>query len=65
MMVIEDVDLMARERTHMHGPGEEVLLNNLLDCLLEFDGVRALLDEATSPNARRVSVLWVGLPGGA
>src|SRR6266699_2896678 len=31
MMVIEDVDLIARERTHMHGPGEEVLLNKLLN----------------------------------
>jgi ATP-dependent 26S proteasome regulatory subunit len=37
MMVIEDVDLIARERTHMHGPGEEVLLNKLLN---EMDGLR-------------------------
>jgi len=37
MMVIEDVDLIARERTHMHGPNEEVLLNKLLN---EMDGLR-------------------------
>jgi ATP-dependent 26S proteasome regulatory subunit len=37
MMVIEDVDLIARERTHMHGGGEEVLLNKLLN---EMDGLR-------------------------
>jgi ATP-dependent 26S proteasome regulatory subunit len=35
--VIEDVDLIARERTHMHGPGEEILLNKLLN---EMDGLR-------------------------
>ena len=37
MMVIEDVDLIARERGHMHGAGEEVLLNKLLN---EMDGLR-------------------------
>lgn len=37
MMVIEDVDLIARERTHMHGIGDEVLLNKLLN---EMDGLR-------------------------
>jgi hypothetical protein len=37
MMVIEDVDLIARERTHMHGPGEEMMLNKLLN---EMDGLR-------------------------
>lgn len=37
MMIIEDVDLIARERTHMHVPGEEVLLNKLLN---EMDGLR-------------------------
>lgn len=37
MMVIEDVDLIARERTHMHGPYEEALLNKLLN---EMDGLR-------------------------
>lgn len=37
MMVIEDVDLIARERVHMNTPGEEVLLNKLLN---EMDGLR-------------------------
>jgi hypothetical protein len=37
MMIIEDVDLIARERVHMHGPGEEMLLNKLLN---EMDGLR-------------------------
>jgi hypothetical protein len=37
MMVIEDVDLIARERTHMRGPGEESLLNKLLN---EMDGLQ-------------------------
>ena len=37
MMVIEDVDLIARERTHMYGPGDELLLNKLLN---EMDGLR-------------------------
>src|ERR1700730_4692371 len=36
IMVSEDVDLIGRERTHMHGPGEEVLLNQLLN---EMDGL--------------------------
>jgi AAA+ superfamily predicted ATPase len=37
MMVIEDVDLVGRERTRMHGGGEEMLLNQLLN---EMDGLR-------------------------
>jgi len=37
MMVIEDVDLIARERTQMHNPGQEALLNKLLN---EMDGLR-------------------------
>lgn len=37
MMIIEDVDLIARERTHMRVPGEEILLNKLLN---EMDGLR-------------------------
>jgi len=36
MMIIEDVDLIGRERTHMHG-GDEMLLNQLLN---EMDGLR-------------------------
>jgi hypothetical protein len=37
MMVIEDVDLIARDRTQMRTGGEEVLLNMLLN---EMDGLR-------------------------
>jgi hypothetical protein len=37
MMVIEDIDLIGRERTQMRTPGEEVLLNALLN---EMDGLR-------------------------
>ena len=37
MMVIEDVDLIARERRDMHNPFQEVMLNKLLN---EMDGLR-------------------------
>jgi hypothetical protein len=37
MMVIEDIDLIAREREQMHSPGQEILLNKLLN---EMDGLR-------------------------
>jgi cell division protease FtsH len=37
VLVMEDVDLIARERTTMHGPCEEALLNKLLN---EMDGLR-------------------------
>ena len=37
MVVIEDVDLIARARTQMHGPCEESMLNRLLN---EMDGLR-------------------------
>jgi hypothetical protein len=37
LMVIEDVDLIARERTQMRSGGEEVLLNKLLN---EMDGLK-------------------------
>jgi hypothetical protein len=37
MVVIEDVDLIARSRTQMHGPCEESMLNRLLN---EMDGLR-------------------------
>src|SRR6266567_2821947 len=36
MVVLEDVDLIARSRTSMHGTCEESLLNNLLN---EMDGL--------------------------
>jgi ATPase family associated with various cellular activities (AAA) len=37
VMIVEDVDLIARERTHMGNPGQEMLLNKLLN---EMDGLR-------------------------
>jgi energy-coupling factor transporter ATP-binding protein EcfA2 len=37
IIVVEDVDLIARERTHMQNPGAEMLLNKLLN---EMDGLR-------------------------
>jgi len=37
IMVIEDVDLVGRERRQMRGAGEEILLNRLLN---EMDGLR-------------------------
>ena len=43
MVVIEDVDLIAREREHIQTPCQEVLLNKLLN---EMDGLR---EEAAVP----------------
>ena len=37
LLVIEDVDLIVRERAHMHGAAEEVLLNKVLN---EMDRLR-------------------------
>ena len=37
MMIVEDVDLIARERADMHNPYQEVMLNKLLN---EMDGLR-------------------------
>jgi hypothetical protein len=37
IIVVEDVDLIARERTQMQHPGQEVMLNKLLN---EMDGLR-------------------------
>jgi hypothetical protein len=37
LVVIEDADLIARNRTHMNNPGEELLLNKLLN---EMDGLK-------------------------
>ena len=41
MVVIEDVDLIARDRTTMHSAGEEALLNKLLN---EMDGLKPETD---------------------
>jgi hypothetical protein len=37
IMVVEDVDLIARDREHLNTPGQEALLNKLLN---EMDGLR-------------------------
>jgi hypothetical protein len=37
VMIVEDVDLIARERTHIGNPAQEMLLNKLLN---EMDGLR-------------------------
>jgi ATP-dependent 26S proteasome regulatory subunit len=37
IIVVEDVDLIARERTQLRGSGQEMLLNKLLN---EMDGLR-------------------------
>jgi AAA+ superfamily predicted ATPase len=37
IVVVEDVDLIARERTQMQHPGQEIMLNKLLN---EMDGLR-------------------------
>ena len=63
MMVIEDVDLIARERTHMHGPGEEVLLNKLLN---EMDGLREdaeVLFVLTTNRPDQIEPALVSRPG--
>jgi ATP-dependent 26S proteasome regulatory subunit len=63
MMVIEDVDLIARERTHMHGIGEEVLLNKLLN---EMDGLREdaeVLFILTTNRPEQIEPALVSRPG--
>jgi tetratricopeptide (TPR) repeat protein len=51
IVVIEDVDLIARERTDMREPGEEVLLNKLLN---EMDGLQ--------PDAEVLFILTTNRP---
>lgn len=63
MMVIEDVDLIARERTHMHGPGEEILLNKLLN---EMDGLQEdaeVLFVLTTNRPEQIEPALVSRPG--
>ena len=52
MVVIEDVDLIARDRTTMGSPCEEAMLNKLLN---EMDGLR--------PDADILFVLTTNRPG--
>lgn len=63
VMVIEDVDLIARERTHMRVPGEEVLLNKLLN---EMDGLREdaeVLFILTTNRPEQIEPALVSRPG--
>lgn len=63
IMIIEDVDLIARERTHMHGPDEEILLNKLLN---EMDGLREdaeVLFILTTNRPEQIEPALVSRPG--
>jgi tetratricopeptide (TPR) repeat protein len=51
IVVIEDVDLIARDRNDMRGPGEETLLNKLLN---EMDGLQ--------PDAEVLFILTTNRP---
>jgi hypothetical protein len=63
LMVIEDVDLIARERTRMHDPGEEILLNKLLN---EMDGLQEDADVLfilTTNRPEQIEPALVSRPG--
>lgn len=63
MVVIEDVDLIARDRTHMHGPCEESLLNKLLN---EMDGLRedaSILFVLTTNHPEQLEAALASRPG--
>ena len=63
MIVLEDVDLIARSRTQMHGPCEESLLNKLLN---EMDGLRedaALLFVLTTNRPEDLEAALAARPG--
>jgi len=63
MMVIEDVDLIARDRTQMRTGSEEVLLNKLLN---EMDGLREdseVLLILTTNRPEHVEPALVSRPG--
>ena len=63
MIVIEDVDLIARSRTDMHGPCEESLLNKLLN---EMDGLREeamLLFILTTNRPQELEAALASRPG--
>jgi ATP-dependent 26S proteasome regulatory subunit len=63
LMVIEDVDLIARERTHMRDPREEVLLNKLLN---EMDGLQEdaeVLLILTTNRPEQIEPALVSRPG--
>jgi ATPase family associated with various cellular activities (AAA) len=63
MVVIEDVDLIARDRNQMHGPCEESLLNKLLN---EMDGLRedaAILFVLTTNRPEQLEAALASRPG--
>lgn len=63
MLVIEDVDLIARAREEMHGPCEESLLNKLLN---EMDGLRedaAVLFVLTTNRPEHLETALASRPG--
>jgi hypothetical protein len=63
MIVIEDVDLIARSRTQMHSPCEESLLNKLLN---EMDGLREeaeLLFVLTTNRPQELEAALASRPG--
>ena len=63
MIVIEDVDLIARDRTQMHGPCEESLLNKLLN---EMDGLRedaSILFVLTTNRPEQLETALASRPG--
>ena len=63
MIVIEDVDLIAREREHMRNVCQEVLLNKLLN---EMDGLRedaALLFVLTTNRPEHLEAALASRPG--
>lgn len=54
MVVIEDVDLIARNREDMRSPGEEVMLNKLLN---EMDGIKSDAEIIFVLSTNRATVL--------
>jgi AAA+ superfamily predicted ATPase len=63
MLVIEDVDLIARMREEMHGPCEESMLNKLLN---EMDGLRedaAVLFVLTTNRPEHLESALASRPG--
>ena len=63
MVVIEDVDLIARDRMTMHSAGEEVLLNKLLN---EMDGLKPetdILFVLTTNHPRKLEAALASRPG--
>lgn len=63
IVVIEDVDLIARDRNHMDGPCEESLLNKLLN---EMDGLKEdadILFVLTTNRPEELESALAGRPG--